>query len=199
MTHEQLTLGIEEEFHLVDLRTRRSTPRAREVLARLTGASGAFAAELQQTTVETNTEVVTTLDDLRRNLVALRAELAKACDPLGVAIAAAGTMPLPVPITITENARFRRMLAEYQVLVREQLICGLQVHVGIGEADTAAVLVGQVARWLPPLLALSASSPFSYDGQDTGYASARSLIWSRWPTTGCAGAFSSAAEYDAMV
>lgn len=199
MSDQPLSLGVEEEFHLVDLQTRRSTPRAREVLARLSGAQGAFAAELQQTTVETNTEVVTTLEDLRRSLVGLRAELAKACDPLGLGVAAAGTMPLPVPITITENARFRRMLAEYQMLVREQLICGLQVHVGIDDADTAAALIGRVAHWLPPLLALSASSPFSYDGQDTGYASARSLIWSRWPTTGCAGAFSSAAEYDALV
>jgi carboxylate-amine ligase len=195
----QLTLGVEEEFHLVDLGTRRSTPRAGEVLAKLAGAAGTFAAEMQQTTVETNTEVVTTLDELRRALVGLRAELTKACEPLGMGVAAAGTMPLPVPITITENARFRRMLAEYQTLVREQLICGLQIHVGIGDPDTAAVLLDRLARWLPPLLALSASSPFSHDGKDTGYASTRALIWSRWPTTGSAGAFSSAAEYDAMV
>src|SRR6185312_13642509 len=119
----RLTLGIEEEFHLVDLRTRRSSPRARDVLERLAGAKGTFAAELQQTTVETNTAVVTTLDDLRDNLVSLRAELAKACEPLGLGVAAAGTMPLPIPIQITESARFRRMLADYQVLVREQLIC----------------------------------------------------------------------------
>ena len=69
--HETLTLGIEEEFHLIDLATRRSTPRAGEVLSRLLGcARGSFAAELQQTTVETNTQVVRTLDDLRRSLVA---------------------------------------------------------------------------------------------------------------------------------
>ena len=160
------------------------------------GTAGSFAAELQQTTVETNTQVVQTLDDLRRSLVALRAELIRVCEPLGIGVAAAGTMPLSVPITITENARFQRMLADYQVLVREQLFCGLQVHVGIGDPDLAAALIDRVARWLPPLLALSASSPFSHDGQDTGYASTRTLIWSRWPTTGCAGTFASAAEYD---
>ena len=195
----QLTLGIEEEFHLVDLVTRRSTPRAHEVLDRLAGAKGTYAAELQQTTVETNTEVVRTLDDLHRALRTLRAELTQACEPLGIGAAAAGTMPLPIPITITENARFRRMLADYQVLVREQLICGLQVHVGIGDPNLAAALIDRVARWLPGLLALSASSPFSHDGQDTGYASARTLIWSRWPTTGCAGSFAGAAEYDRLV
>ena len=106
-------------------------------MPRLSSAAGSFAAELQQTTVETNTQVVRTLDDLRRSLVALRAELIRACEPLGIGVAAAGTMPLPVPITITENARFQRMLADYQVLVREQLICGLQVHVGIGDPDLA--------------------------------------------------------------
>ncbi len=196
---ETLTLGIEEEFHLVDLATRRSTPRAGEVLSRLAESAGSYAAELQQTTVETNTPVVRTLDDLRRSLATLRAELIGACEPLGVGVVAAGTLPLPLPIAITENARFQRMLADYQVLVREQLICGLQVHVGIGDPDVAARLIDRVARWLPPLLALSASSPFSHDGQDTGYASTRTLIWSRWPTTGCAGSFASAAEYDRLV
>jgi carboxylate-amine ligase len=197
--HDRLTLGVEEEFHLVDLQTRRLTPRAGEVLAALAGSKRTYAAELQQTTVETNTDVVETLDDLRHNLIDLRSELSTAAEAIGIGIAAAGTMPLSVPVLITENARFRRMLADYQLLVREQLICGLQVHVGIGDPDTAALLVDRVSPWLPPLLALSASSPFSHNGQDTGYASSRSLIWSRWPTTGSAGAFSSASEYDAQV
>jgi carboxylate-amine ligase len=199
LAHNRLTLGVEEEFHLVDLRTRRLTSRAGEVLAALANSRRTYAAELQQTTVETNTDVVETLDDLRRNLIDLRSELATASEALGIGIAAAGTMPLSVPLVITENARFRRMLADYQLLVREQLICGMQVHVGIGDPDTAAALIDRVSPWLPPLLALSASSPFSHSGQDTGYASSRSLIWSRWPTTGSAGAFSSAAEYDAEV
>jgi glutamate---cysteine ligase / carboxylate-amine ligase len=194
-----LTLGVEEEFHLVDLRTRRLTPRAAELLAALAGSKGTYAAELQQTTVETNTCVVETLDDLRRSLGELRSELCTAAEALGVGVAAAGCMPLSAPVVITENARFRRMLADYQLLVREQGICGLQVHVGIDDPDTAAVLIDRVSPWLPPLLALSASSPFSHLGEDTGYASTRSLIWSRWPTTGSAGAFGSAAEYDAQV
>jgi glutamate---cysteine ligase / carboxylate-amine ligase len=217
----RLTLGVEEEFHLVDLETRRLTPRAQDVLSRLSGegpasararvgssatdavgavaSSGGYAPELQQSVVETNSAVTTSLDELRHHLGSLRRELSGAAESLGVGVAAAGTMPLGVPLVITESPRFRRMLADYQLLVREQLICGLQIHVGIGSRDTAVQLIDRVSPWLPPLLALSASSPFLHTGEDSGYASLRTLIWSRWPTTGRAGAFSSAAEYDALV
>jgi carboxylate-amine ligase len=217
----RLTLGVEEEFHLVDLETRRLTPRAQDVLARLSGEgpasartrmgtsatnaaeavqkSGGYAPELQQSVVETNSAVTAELGELRQHLGLLRKELCGAAESLGVGVAAAGTMPLGVPLTITESPRFRRMLADYQLLVREQLICGMQVHVGIGNRDTAVQLIDRVSPWLPPLLALSASSPYLHTGDDSGYASARTLIWSRWPTTGRAGTFSSAAEYDALV
>ncbi|HWO08381.1 MAG TPA: glutamate--cysteine ligase, partial [Polyangiaceae bacterium] len=202
-TPNRLTLGVEEEFHLVDLASRGSSPRARDVLARLEAttprACGAFAAELQQSVVETNSAVTGSLAELRGHLVALREELCATAESLGVGVAAAGTMPLSAPLVMTETPRFRRMLAEYQALVREQLICGLQVHVGIGSRDVAVQLLDRVSPWLPPLLALSASSPFSHAGEDTGYASTRTLIWSRWPTTGRAGTFASAGEYDAMV
>ena len=196
----RLTLGVEEEFHLVDLRTRQLTPRAGEILSALAPSNRTYAAELQQTVVETNSEVFDTLAGLRENLVALRAELASVARGLGVGIAAAGTMPLSMSeVLITETPRFRRMLADYQLLVREQLICGMQVHVGVEDRDLAARLLDRVARWLPPLLALSSSSPFSHAGEDTGYASSRSLIWSRWPTTGGPGPLNSAAEYEAVV
>jgi carboxylate-amine ligase len=194
------TLGVEEEFHLVDLRTRQLTPRASEVLSGLSESTRTYAAELQQTVVETNSEVCKTLGDLRKNLVELRAELTRVAGALGIGVAAAGTMPLSMTeVLITETPRFRRMLADYQLLVREQLICGMQVHVGIGERDLAVPLVDRVSSWLPPLLALSVSSPFSHAGEDTGYASSRSLIWSRWPTSGSPGPLASAAAYDQMV
>jgi glutamate---cysteine ligase / carboxylate-amine ligase len=195
-----LTLGIEEEFHLVDLRTRQLTPRAGEVLSGLTGSSNTYAAELQQTVVETNSRVCTTLPELHQHLGEVRAELVTVARGLGIGIASAGTMPLSMAeVMLTETPRFRRMLADYQLLVREQLICGMQVHVGIADRDLAVQLLDRVGPWLPPLLALSVSSPFSHAGDDTGYASSRSLIWSRWPTSGSPGPLASAQEYDQMV
>ena len=195
-----MTLGVEEEFHLVDLTTRCLTPRAREVLDGLSASVRTYAAELQQSVVETNTEVVVTLDALRHKLVDLRSELAAAARVRGLGVASAGMVPLSVPdLAITDTPRFRRMLADYQLLVREQLICGMQVHVGIGDREIAVALLDRVSPWLPPLLALSASSPFAHTGEDTGYASTRSLVWSRWPTAGGPGPLASAAEYDALV
>jgi glutamate---cysteine ligase / carboxylate-amine ligase len=194
-----LSLGVEEEFHLVDLVTRRLTPRAGEVLTTLEGAPGSFTAELQKTTVESNSSVADTLDALRADLVGLRRSLVGAAEAKGIGVVAAGCMPLAAPVQLTEDARFQRMLSDYQVLVREQTICGMHVHVGVADPDAAAALVERVSPWLPPLLALSASSPFSRSGEDTGYASTRSLIWARWPTSGGAGAFASASDYDAQV
>ncbi|HYQ15408.1 MAG TPA: YbdK family carboxylate-amine ligase, partial [Polyangiaceae bacterium] len=194
------TLGIEEEFHLVDLRTRQLTPRAGEVLGGLADSSHTYAAELQQTVVETNSRVCARLDELTSHLREVRAELVEVARGLGIGVAAAGTMPLSMAeVELTETPRFRRMLADYQLLVREQLICGMQVHVGVDDRDLAVNSLDRLSSWLPPLLALSVSSPFSHGGDDTGYASSRSLIWSRWPTTGSPGPLASAAEYDAMV
>ena len=111
-----------------------------------------------------------------------------------------GAVPLSVPaeMQVTETPRYRQMLADYQLLAREQLICGPR-----------SISASMTATWrspsptggavLPTLLALSASSPFWADGSDTGYSSGRTLVWQRWPTTGLAGLVSSAAEYDGLV
>ena len=91
---------------------------------------------------------------------------------------AIGTVPIADPdtLTITPGPRYEHMRGEYRMLVREQLICGSQVHVDVSGRDLAVAVAHRVAPWLPALLALSASSPF-WLGTETGYASYRSLIW----------------------
>ena len=192
------TLGVEEEFHLVDLKTRRLTARAPELLDEL---SDNYVAELQRCVVEMNSGVVDTLDGLRADLQGHRKVLVDAAAKLGMGVVAAGAVPLSVPaeMQVTQTARYRQMLADYQLLAREQLICGTQVHVGVADRDESVVVANRVSAYVPTLLALSASSPFWADGSDTGYSSGRTLVWQRWPTTGLAAPVSSAAEYDKLV
>ncbi|MFD2352900.1 glutamate-cysteine ligase family protein [Nonomuraea ferruginea] len=90
------------------------------------------------------------------------------------------------------------MLSDYQQLTREQLICGTHVHAEVDDPDLAVTVAHRLTPWLPPLLALSASSPY-WDGDDTGYASYRSLVWRRWPTAGPIAKYDSAAEYKEMI
>src|ERR1700750_747715 len=122
-------LGVEEEFHVVDLESRRAAPEGEAALARLGGDE--FAPELQRSLVETNTPVCATLDELRENLRRLRATLESTATPLGLGVVAAGTVPLADQSgdAISAGARYERMQHEYQLLVSEQHICGAQVHV----------------------------------------------------------------------
>ena len=191
-------MGVEEEFHLVDLKTRRLTARAPELLAKL---SHDYVAELQSCVVEINSGVVDNLDALRADLLRHRRVLVDAAKEIGVGVVAAGAMPLSVPaeMQVTQTPRYLQMLADYQLLAREQLICGTHVHIGIDDRDEAVAVANRVSPCLPTLLALAASSPFWADGSDTGYASVRTLVWQRWPTTGLAAPVHSATEYDELV
>ncbi len=193
-----LTLGVEEELHVVDLRTRELVPRAPEVLERLDEAH--FSAELHRSVVETNTPVAAGLDDLREGIVSLRREAIGVAESLGLGLVAAGTVPVVDldSLPVTPTSRYQRMVDEYQMLAREQLICGAQVHVGVPDRDEAVAVSQRVAPALPTLLALSTSSPY-WMGEDSGYASVRSLVWMRWPTAGDPGELNSAAEFDALV
>ena len=193
-----LTLGAEEELHLIDLETLQLSARAPQVLSRLPREG--YSAEIQRTTVETNTEVVDSLDGLRAVLLRLRAQLVEVAAREGLGVAAVGTAPRSTfaDFELTATGRYGRMQEQYRLLVDEQLICGTQVHVGVADRDLAVDIAQRVAPDLPVLLALSASSPY-WNGQDTGYASIRTTVWQRWPTAGATGPLASAAEYDALL
>jgi glutamate---cysteine ligase / carboxylate-amine ligase len=195
---EAFTLGVEEEFHVVDRTSRELVPRGAEILRRL--PAGAFAAELQGSVVESNSRVHTSLSELREDLVGLRRRAGAVADAAGLALVSAGSVPLVDldALEITPTSRYRRMLDDYQILAREQLICGMHTHVGVSDRDAAVAVAHRVAPWLHLLLALSVSSPY-WMGEDSGYASVRALVWQRWPTAGATSGATTAAEHDALV
>ncbi|REE95856.1 carboxylate-amine ligase [Thermomonospora umbrina] len=195
---EDVAVGVEEEFHVVDPRTGLLVPKAEVFLEQL--PRDRYGAELQGSVVEANSLPWLRLEDLARDLSAARRRLTKVADVAGLGIVATGSVPLVdlAALEISPVPRYEQMLDEYQLLAREQLICGVQVHVDVGDRDLAAIVLHRLAPWLPVFLAMSASSPF-WLGADTGYASSRTLAWQRWPTAGPPGPFGSAAEYDRLV
>ena len=190
--------GVEEEFHIVDLATRRLTGQADKLMTRL--PAGRFSSEMQRSVLEANSRPWADLTELAEDIAGLRLAAVAAAESLGLGIVAAGTVPLADPDTleVTPDPRYEHIRDEYRVLVREQLICSMQVHVDMDDRDLAIAVGHRVAPWLPALLALSAGSPY-WRGTDTGYASYRTLIWRRWPTAGSLPSFESAAEYDRTV
>lgn len=191
-------IGVEEEFHLVEIETGQLVPRADEVLEKL--PSDTFTTELQQAAVESNSAVHTTLDTLYDDLVGSRRRLDRAASAHGLAVVAAGTVPLARPAASfpTAGSRYEHMVDEYRLVADEQLICGAHVHVDVPDRDTAVRVMCEVSPSLHTLLALSASSPF-WQGADTGYASWRTMLWQRWPTAGPIGCYADADAYDGAV
>ncbi|MDX3130133.1 glutamate--cysteine ligase [Streptomyces europaeiscabiei] len=191
-------VGVEEEFHVLDAESGRLVPGAGAVLGHLSGSE--FKNELQRSAVEWNSRVHASLESLHADLAGARRRLDAAASGLGLAVVAAGTVPFARVASgdTTPDFRYRYMADEYRQVADEHLVCSAQVHVDVPDRDTAVRIMCAVSPWLPPLLALSASSPF-WLGADTGYASWRTMLWQRWPTAGPVGCFAGAAEYDAAV
>lgn len=199
------TLGVEEEFFVVDPVTRFAVPDGGQVLDHLdkqglVGHLASYDHELLLSTIEARTVVCSDLAELRADLEQLRRGLIRAAAAENRAIVAAGTVPLVDwnSQRITPDRRYQQIADEAQQLTREHLVCGCHVHVGIGDRETVVEVVNRARPWLPCLLALSASSPF-WMGADSGYASYRSIMYSRWATVGIPEAHRSVADYQAVV
>lgn len=200
------TVGVEEEFFVVDPATRAAVTDAQPVLDRLdaqgrTGdADSDYDRELQQSMIESRTRVCQGLGQVRAELQRLRATLARAAADASLGIVAAGTLPLADwrSQRITPDPRYEQLAEAQQQVAREQVVCGCHVHVGISDRETAVRVLNRVRPWLPALLALSASSPF-WMGADSGYASYRTLVWARWPSAGVPDLHRSLAEYQRVV
>jgi carboxylate-amine ligase len=113
---------------------------------------------------------------------------------VGAAVAALATCPLEVHPSLTPSRRYLRMAGEYRLTADEQLTCGCHVHVYVESPDEGVAVLDRIRPWLPPLLALTANSPF-WQGTDTGYVSWRQQVWGRWPSNGPTQLFGSAKGY----
>jgi carboxylate-amine ligase len=148
--------------------------------------------------LETGTRPCTDLDELRAELQAARDLAAGAAADVGAALAPLATSPLPAEPTLSPSKRYRRMADRFGLTVHEQLTCGCHVHVAIDSAEQGVAVLDRIRPWLAPLVAISANSPF-WQGADSGYASFRSQVWSRWPSAGVYERFGSVRGYREFV
>ena len=195
------TLGVEEEYGLVDPHTRQLVPVAAGVLAHAQRVLGdAVQNEFKSSQIEMATPVCATLDEVEREIRAARRALSTAARAQGARLIAAGTHPFSRASQqpTTDKDRYRGLRETYRELGRDLVIFGCHVHVGLDDPDLGIAIFDR-ARWqMVPLLALAANSPF-WDGHDTGYASYRTEMWSRWPLAGPPAAFGSRDTYDRLV
>ena len=194
-----ITLGVEEEFVLLDPATG-ATVLAAPDLVRMLGGEPGVQQELMRFQVETGTRVCTSLDKAGRELVRLRRLAADAAARLGCRLVASGVAPYRTPglAAITGQPRYRELARRYGPVVAEAGTCGCHVHVGVPSRDLGVQVLARLRPWLAPLLAVTANSPIA-GGHDTGWASWRYVIQSRWPTAVPPAAWPDAAAYDAAV
>ncbi|MBV9229059.1 MAG: carboxylate-amine ligase [Chloroflexi bacterium] len=201
LPQETFTLGVEEEYQILDPVTRQLSSSALSILPRAALSLGKFVQpEMQLSQLEVATPICHTLREVRICLQGLRRVVIEAARQEGKLIATAGTHPFSrwQEQQVTPKERYQGLARDYQQLSREQAIFGSHVHVGLRDREVALQVMNRARIWLSVLLALAASSPF-WMGEDTGYASFRTEIWSRWPTSGPPLLFASLRQYQELV
>jgi glutamate---cysteine ligase / carboxylate-amine ligase len=192
------TLGIEEEFAIIDPETRELRSHIQEILeGGKVVLKEQIKPEMHQSVVELGTEVCDSIEHARTHVIELRSKLADLADKAGLKIASVGTHPFSHwrDQLITEGERYREIVKDMQQLARANLIFGLHVHVGIPDRDVAIHVMNQARYFLPHIYALSVNSPF-WVGQDTGLKGYRLKVFERFPRTGIPDAFESLSEYE---
>src|SRR5687768_18484207 len=200
-TFEQFTLGIEEEFQIVDPVTGELRSRVSEILADSKTLLGEqVKPEMIQAMIEVGTGICKDIQAARADITNLRGVLAGLARKKGLEIVAAGTHPFShwQDQKIFENARYELIVEENQMIARSLLTFGLHVHVGIADPDRAIHIMNAVRYMLPHVLALSTSSPF-WLGVHTGLKSYRSEVFTRMPRTGIPDHFESGSSFQRYV
>ncbi|MDQ3706828.1 MAG: carboxylate-amine ligase [Chloroflexota bacterium] len=195
------TLGVEEEFQIVDPSTRDLKPFVEQMLSH--GEEDFIEhvkREMIQSMVETVTPVCENVEAARREVYRLRAGVAELAARNGLAIVASGAHPFShwQSQIITENERYKVLEQDLQDVVRSILIFGLHVHVGIPDRDLLVDIMNEARYFLPHMLALSSNSPF-WQGRHTGLKSYRTIIWQQFPRTGIPSTLGSWSDFENFV
>ena len=195
---DEYTIGVEEEYQLVDAETGALRSRASDVLS--TDWADEIKGELHETTVEIGTQVCDGMAAVERELSRARFQAATTAAAEGLEIAAAGTHPFSgwKGVKHGKGKRYAEMMLRHDRIAREVNIFGMHIHVGVPAHMDRAVLMEQVRSFVPHLLALSCSSPF-LDAEDTGFASYRAILWRQYPYTGIPPRFDSDAEFQDFI
>jgi carboxylate-amine ligase len=194
----RFTLGIEEEFQIVDPQTRELRSHIQQILE--DGKSilqERVKPEMHQSVVEVGTDICADANEARTAVKQLRRDLAGLANKAGLCIASAGTHPFShwLDQDITAGERYAGLVQDMQEIARANLIFGLHVHVGITDREMAIHVMNMARYFLPHIFALSTNSPF-WVGRNTGFKSYRVKVFERFPRTGIPDAFEGLSEYE---
>ena len=196
------TIGIEEEFFVFDVRTRRAVRRMDRVfLARARETLGdRLMTEMLQSQIEVATPPCATMDEARAHLSRYRRALAETAASRGLGIAAMGTFPLAFwpEQAMTPQARYGAIMQDLQMIGARNMLCGMHVHVAVRDGASRIDIIRRLTPWLPLMLALATSSPF-WQGRLSGLRGYRLAAYDELPRTGLPELFRTEAEYEDYV
>src|SRR5215813_3609243 len=197
----EFTIGIEEEFQIIDPQTRELRSHVSEMLEEGRMILGEqIKPEMHQSMVEVGTSVCKNVKEAKADVIMLRRTIAELAHKKGLAIAAASTHPFAhwADQRITENERYYQLIEELQQTARALLIFGMHVHVGMDDREAAIAVMNAARYMLPHVYALSTSSPF-WIGRNTGMKSYRYEVFKQFPRTGIPEYFNSVSDFDNFV
>jgi len=195
------TLGVEEEFQIIDPETRELRSHVQQLLEEGKRVlKERVKPEMHQSVIELGTGICKDINEVRRDVGEMRAEIIRLAGRTGMRVAAAGTHPFSnwADQKIFPDPRYDQVVEEMQLLARANLIFGLHVHVGIKDRTLAIQIMNEACYFLPHLLAISTNSPF-WLGRNSGLKSFRSKVFDRFPRTSIPEYFDSPAEFDDFV
>ena len=198
---QKLNIGVEEEYQLIDPKTRELTSYVTELLEEGSLVSeNDVKPELLQSQIEIGSNVCDTIEDLEKDLSRLRLLIKKYANKKGLEFIAAGTHPFSHwrNQIVTDKSRYHGFMNSTQYVGKRMLIFGMHVHIGIKNKELRIDVMNQMRYFIPHIMALSSSSPF-WQGADTGFKSFRSIVFEDLPRTGVPEIFNSYEEYKSYV